>query len=127
MADDNRLVNTQHRGAAIIFEIETVEVFILNFLTIYDSVQGFCKFQDHISCKAFTYEHVCMIQENVPSFYIANKFDLIICFQQWISGLRQYISFPFFFANIDQAHTWVFYSEDILRIQGSQSCKLVQV
>ena len=98
-----------------------------NLLFFCDIEKRFCEFQNNISSKAIAYHYICFVDQHIAAFEVADEVQQAVIFEEGIGGLRQQVSFAFFFPDIDQAHFRVFNSEDILCIQRAKDSKLVEV
>jgi hypothetical protein len=127
MADDDGFRYPEQGCAAVVFEVEAIEVFAFRFMPSGNVKEGFGQFEDDIAGKPFADGDVGFIEQDIPAFDVAHEMDMAILFQQGISRLGQDISLPFFLADIQETYAGLLDAQDMFRIQGAQDGKLIQV
>ena len=58
MANDHGFVDAQDRNAAVLFEFEHIEEFIVDIPALGEPVNAFCQFEDDVSGKAIANHHI---------------------------------------------------------------------
>src|SRR6185436_5457052 len=100
MTNNNVFIYNKNGSATIVFEIEAIEIFVLDIFSLGNIIKRFGKLEDNITGKPFTDHYISFIYEYITAFNIADKIDVFIFFKQGISGLAKKISFAFFFTHI---------------------------
>ena len=127
MSDDDGFGNAQQGSTSIELKVETLEEFTFGLVEAGDIEEGFGQFQDHVAGKTFADHDICFIEQEVAAFDITDKMDLVVLFQEGISGLGENIALTFFFPDVEQSDAGVFDAQDVLCIEGTQDRKLIEI